>query len=221
MSTLSKSYVSFFKELSANNNREWFQENKKRYEEHVKKPFNELVADVIARMQKLDPGLQLEPKDAIFRIYRDVRFAKDKSPYKPFMAAAVGRGGRKDHGYPGIYFQASAEGVSIAGGCWQPDKDRLHRIRTLIAKDPKRFRKIVDAPKFSSTFGKLDAEKNKIIPKEFKEVGEKVPEIYNKSFHYWADYKAQKHVTRDDLAKFIVDHYKIAEKFNEFLLETI
>lgn len=218
---LSKKFVSFFKELSANNNREWFHAHKKRYETDVKAPFEALTADVIKRMQKLDPEISVEPKDCVFRIYRDVRFSKDKSPYKTHMAAAVGRGGRKDHSYPGVYFHADAEGVAIAGGCWQPDKDRLYRIREKIAGDPKRFQRILNAKKFKETFAGLEGEKNKIIPKEFREAGEIVPEIYNKSFHYWAPYKGQKYVIQKDLAKFIVDHYKTAKAFNEFLIETL
>ncbi|MDX1478344.1 MAG: DUF2461 domain-containing protein [Saprospiraceae bacterium] len=218
---LSKQFVSFFKDLSANNNREWFHENKKRYEQHVKAPFEALTGEVIERMKKLDPEITVTPNECVFRIYRDVRFSKDKSPYKTHMAAAVGRGGRKDHSYPGVYFQADGEGVSIAGGCWQPDKDRLYRIRAKIAEDPKRFQRILNGKKFKETFKGLEGERNKVIPKEFREVGEQVPEIYNKSFHYWTSYKGQKHVTRDDLAKFIVDHYKTAKAFNEFLIETL
>ena len=218
---LSKKFTTFFKELEQNNNREWFQSNKKRFEEDVKMPFEELTQQVIDRMKKLDPEITLTPKECVFRIYRDTRFSKDKSPYKTHMAAVVSRGGRKDHTYPGVYIHVDGHKVAIAGGCWQPDKDRLYRIREKIAKDPKAFRKIVDAKKYKDTFGELAGEKNKIIPKEFREAAEAVPEIYNKSFHYWVEYKGQKHVTDPDLAKNIVDHYKTAGKLNEFLIETI
>ncbi len=221
MGTLSRKFVDFFKELAGNNERDWFKANKKRYEEHVKEPFEQLTGEVITFMTKYDPEIDLSPKDCVFRIYRDVRFSKDKSPYKLHMAAAVGRGGRKDHTYPGVYFHASAEGVSVAGGCWQPDKERLYRIRTKMAEDPKRVRKILDNKKFKETFGGLGGDKNKIIPKEFREAAEAVPEIYNKSFHYWAEYKGQKYVTRDDLARFIVDHFKLAKDWNTFLIETL
>lgn len=221
MSTLSKHYVTFFKELASNNNREWFHANKSRFEEHVKAPFEALTGGVIGLMQKIDPTITLAPKDAVFRIHRDVRFGADKSPYKSHMAAVVGRGGRKDHSYPGVYFQIGVDGLAIAGGCWEPDKDRLIRIRTAMAENPKRIRKILDSKKFKETFGGLGGEKNKIIPKEFQKAGELVPEIYNKSYHYWTEYKTQKDVLRDDLPKFIVDHYKVAKEFNEFLIETM
>jgi len=218
---LSKEYVSFFKELEQNNYREWFHENKKRYEEHVKAPFEQLTQDVIDRMKKLDPEIAVTPKECVFRIYRDVRFSKDKSPYKTHMAAVVSRGGRKDMSYPGIYFQINGHAVMMAGGVWQPDKERLYRIREKIAKDPKAFRKILDAKKFHDTFGELKGERNKIIPKEFREVGETVPEIYNKSFHYWKEMSGQKYVTAKDLDKVLVDNFKVAGKFNDWLIETL
>jgi uncharacterized protein (TIGR02453 family) len=217
---LSKDFISFFKELEQNNYREWFHANKKRFEKDVKKPFEELTQQVIDRMRKIDPEIHITPKDSVFRIHRDVRFSKDKSPYKTHMAAVVSRGGRKDMSYPGIYFQVTAHAVMIAGGIWQPDKDRLYRIREKIADDPKAFRKIVDAKKYKETFGELNGEKNKRIPKEFVEAGETVPEIYNKSFHYWRELRGQKYITAKDLDKILVDHYKIASKFNDWLVDT-
>jgi uncharacterized protein (TIGR02453 family) len=221
MAYLTKEYVNFFKELAANNNREWFTENKARYEEAVKKPFEALTGDIIARMHKLDPEITLEPKDAIFRIYRDIRFSSDKTPYKLHLSAVVSRGGRKDHTYPGLYYQVGVEGVAIAGGCWEPPKDMLYAIRKAIARQPQRFRKLLDNRKFKATFEGLGGEKNKIIPKEFRATGEVVPEIYNKSFHYWREYKTQKDVLRNDLPQFIVQHFKVARELNDFLAEAM
>ncbi len=221
MSALTKHYITFFKELASNNNRDWFNANKYRFEEYVKTPFENLTVEVIAQMHKLDPQIMLSAKEAIFRIHRDVRFGNDKSPYKTHMSAVVGRGGRKDHSYPGVYFQIGVDGLAIAGGCWEPDKDRLTRIRKAMAENPKRIRKILDDKKFKETFSGLGGEKNKIIPKEFQKAAELVPEIYHKSFHYWTEYKTQKDILRDDLSKFIVDHYKIAKEFNAFLVETM
>jgi uncharacterized protein (TIGR02453 family) len=221
MSGLSKQYAAFFKDLATRNDRDWFNANKKRFEEDVKKPFEALTADVIGLMQKQDPKIAIEVKDAVFRIYRDTRFAKDKTPYKLHMSAVVNRGGRKDHSYPGIYYQIGVDGVAVAGGVWEPDKDQLLKIRKAIAKDPKAFRKILDKKKFKETFNGLGGDQNKIIPKELREAGEIAPEIYNKSFHYWREYKTQKDVVRADLAKFIVGHYEIGRELNDFLLEAM
>jgi uncharacterized protein (TIGR02453 family) len=218
---LSKEYVAFFKQLASNNNTEWFNANKKKYEEHVKKPFTELVQEVIERMKKLDPKIKLEPKDCIFRINRDIRFSADKSPYKNYMAAAVSRGGRKDHTIPGIYFHIEANMVSIAGGSWEPQKEDLLKIRKAIAKDPKQVNKILAAKKFADMYKGLGGEKYKIIPPEFKEAGAIAPVMYNKSFHYEKQYKGETNVTRKDLAQFIVSHYQAAEGWNDFLREAL
>jgi uncharacterized protein (TIGR02453 family) len=120
--SLSKEYVSFFKKLSANNNTEWFNANKKKYEQDVKAPFYQLVQEVIDLMKKLDPAIKVEPKDCVFRINRDIRFSNDKNPYKNYMAAVVSAGGRKDTTTPGIYFHVEANTLSIAGGSYAPPK---------------------------------------------------------------------------------------------------
>lgn len=218
---LSKSFMTFLQELEVNNNRDWFHANKKRFEAEVKLPFEQLTNEVIELMKKLDPEITVTPKECVFRIHRDVRFSKDKSPYKLHMASVVSRGGRKDVTYPGVYFQIDGNSISIAGGAWAPDSKRLYRIREKIASDPKAFRKIVDAKKYKETFGEMTGEKNKIIPKEFRGAAEVVPEIYNKSFHFWRNYKGQKYVTDKNLAKTIVEHFKIASKLNEFLIDTV
>ena len=95
---LTKEYNSFFKQLTANNSTEWFNANKKKYEQHVKEPFHQLVQEVIDRMKKIDPGIKMEPKESVYRLNRDVRFSNDKNPYKTFMAAVVSRGGKNKVG---------------------------------------------------------------------------------------------------------------------------
>ena len=98
MSTyFSPDFLQFFKELAANNHKEWFDENRKRYETVVKKPFEVFVQHAIDEMAKLDPRLsELDPKKCIFRINRDIRFSKDKAPYKLNRSAAISVGGRND-----------------------------------------------------------------------------------------------------------------------------
>ena len=116
---LSLQFVDFFQELEHNNYREWFNTNKKRFEKDVKAPFEDLTEEVIHLMQKIDPEITVTPRECVFRIYRDVRFSKNKEPYKTHMAAVVTRGGRKDMTWPGLYYQINHHGVSVAGGCWR------------------------------------------------------------------------------------------------------
>jgi len=218
---LSKEYVSFFKELAANNSSEWFNANKKRYEQHVKAPFTELVQEVINLMKKIDPQIKVEPKDCVFRINRDIRFSNDKSPYKNYMAAIVSRSGRKEMNVPGIYFHAEANKLVIAGGSYEPPKEQLEKIRKAIAKDPKRVNKILLGKKFSDMYDGLGGEKYKVLPAEYKALAEQAPALYHKSFHYEKEYKGESYITRKDLAKFIVDHYAAADAWNKFLEEAL
>jgi len=96
MSYFTKDFIKFLKGLNKNNEREWFHANKKDYVTHVKDPFKAFVQLIIDKMQKVDPTVVITPKDAIFRINRDIRFSKDKTPYKTNVSAAISAGGRKD-----------------------------------------------------------------------------------------------------------------------------
>ncbi len=98
---LNKNFLSYLKDLKNNNNRDWFHENKKRYESDLKKPFLQLLEQLIQRLQSFSPEIQITPKEAIFRINRDIRFSKDKSPNKTHVAAILSKYGRKSKGYPG------------------------------------------------------------------------------------------------------------------------
>jgi uncharacterized protein (TIGR02453 family) len=95
--------VAFFKELEENNNKEWFEKNKKRYEASVKKPMLEFAAEMIERMRAIDPEITMLPKNSVFRIHRDTRFSKDKSPYKTNAGLVVTRGEKHNPGIPGLY----------------------------------------------------------------------------------------------------------------------
>ena len=182
MAYFSKDFLQFFKELAANNHKEWFDLNRKRYEKEVKKPFSNFVGDLISAVAKDDPLVNIEPKDAIFRINRDVRFSKDKSPYKIQVSAVVGPGGKKDKTSPGIYVELTPEHVRVYGGVYITDKDQLNDIRTHILENLKEFDGIIHEKGFVKYFGEIRGEQNKIIPKEFKDAAETQPLLFNKQF---------------------------------------
>ncbi len=218
MQYFTQDFISFFKELTKNNHREWFHEHKKDYENHVKKPFYQLVGDVISLLkEKHDPHLELEVKNAVFRINRDIRFSKDKSPYKTHVAAVISRGGRKDLMDPGIYLHLSNGVVNIGGGCYQPDKKTLHNIRTAILKNPKAVDKILKQKNFKKTYGELKGEKNKRLPKEFAPHQEAIPLLLNKQFYFMSAYDPKEVLFREDLPEFILEHYTVAKPWNQFL----
>jgi uncharacterized protein (TIGR02453 family) len=219
MSWFTDDFNKFFKDLAKNNNKEWFDANRKRYEGSVKKPFEAFIAELIKRVQKLDPRVKLEPKDAIFRINRDIRFSKDKTPYKMNASAIVSAGGRKDHGDPGIYIELGPEHVQIYGGSYEPEKDQLEAIRRKIAADPKAFKKVYEAKDFKKFFNRIEGEKNKVMPAEFKEAVKLEPLIANKQFYYHAKLPA-KSVTDPKFMDVVMEHYKAMRPVNAYLKTT-
>ena len=105
MKYFTSDFVEFFKDLAKNNQKEWFHENKKRYEASIKNPFTLFLKDLIAEIQKFDSELHIEPKDCILRINRDVRFSKDKTPYNLHYTAFISKGGKKDKSIPGFFLR--------------------------------------------------------------------------------------------------------------------
>ncbi len=216
MAWFTPDFNKFFIELAPNNNKEWFDANRKRYEGSVKKPFEAFVAEVIKQVAKVDPKVTIDPREAIFRINRDVRFSKDKAPYKSRMSAVVAAGGRKDHSSGGIYFEIGPENVAFYGGQYMPDKEQLQRIREHIATNLGQFKKLRTAKAFVDRFGEIQGEKNKIVPKEFKEGLAKEPLIANKQFYFMAEL-SPKIVTDPELMAILMDHYKVMKPMNDFL----
>src|SRR5688500_10433856 len=140
MSYFNSSFLKFFKELSKNNATEWFNENRKTYENEVKKPFSDFVEEMIKRIQKYEPEVQIKASDAIMRINKDIRFSKDKTPYNTYVAANISAYGKKDKSYPGFYFQLSPTGIHIYGGVYMVENDVLQQIRSYIAGHQKEFK---------------------------------------------------------------------------------
>lgn len=220
MAFFTNDYLEFFKELAANNHKDWFDENRKRYQESVKKPFDAFVDAVINEMRKTDSSINIQAKDAVFRINRDIRFSQDKTPYKLNRSAIIAPGGKKNKTFPGLYFEFSPEHVRVYTGAYMPDKDQLQALREEISDNLNEFNKIITNKKFIDTYQEVRGEKNARIPKEFKESGEKQPLIYNKNFYVYTTLPPEV-ILEDDLVKTITNTYKIAEPFANFLKKPI
>ena len=218
MTYFNSSFVEFFKGLAANNSKEYFDEHRKTYEKEVKKPFHKLILDLSQELSKFDPAIgQLELKNALFRINRDIRFSKDKSPYNLHVSAVVSPYGRKDMQYPGLYIQLSVDECHFGGGMYMPDKDNLMKIRKFIGENPKEFDKLLKDKAFTKVYGSLaKSESNKILPKELKQYSDSHPLIFNKQFYYMAQHPGEKTVLREDLIPFIVSHYQAAQNWDAF-----
>lgn len=212
----SREFVIFFKKLSVNNTSEWFKANKTTYDLHVKEPFEFFVADVIDVLKKHDRKINMTAKEAIFRINRDTRFSKDKSPYKTNMSAAVSTRG-KNPAFPGLYLEVNHEGLTLMGGAYMIEKENLLKLRQTISANMKDFQKLVKDKRFVSRFGKIEGEKHKLLSEEFKPIALKEPLIANKQFYFSAKLPA-KLVTDNKLLKTVEEYYVTAKPINEFLI---
>jgi uncharacterized protein (TIGR02453 family) len=161
-----KTVIDFISELDKNNNRDWFNANKNKYLE-AKSEFETMVNQLIAKVHKFDPEIgTLAAKDCVFRIYRDVRFSKDKSPYKTNMGGFIAKGGRKGMS-AGYYLHIDTNQAFIAGGMYMPPADLLKKIRMEIMYNIDEFKSIISKPSFTKTFGQIEGEKLKRPPKDF------------------------------------------------------
>ncbi|MDH7447386.1 DUF2461 domain-containing protein [Aquimarina sp. 2201CG14-23] len=220
MKYFTEDFNAFFKDLTLNNHKDWFQEHKKRYEASVKKPFSTFVRAMIEEIQKLDAEVLIEPKDCILRINRDIRFSKDKSPYNLYYTAIISKVGKKDKSIPGIFIRFSPEMVGVMGGCFNLSKEQLHRIRTKINGDPTKFRNLIQQKDFVQKFGEIRGDVMKRIPKEWQEACEKEPLIANKQFYFLGE-EALDLITSTNLIKELMEYWKAMHPVNEFLTKAV
>ncbi|MEM7367126.1 MAG: DUF2461 domain-containing protein [Bacteroidota bacterium] len=221
MKYFDQEFLHFFQELGQNNHREWFNDNKKRYTQFVKEPFEAFVESMLDLSQELFPGMEnIRPKDCIFRIYRDVRFSKDKSPYKTHMSAVISSGGRKDMTSPGMYVQLSAEDSRLYSGLYKLDKHQLLHIREAISQQMDTFASLISDAHFKETFGQIQGEKNKRLQEPFKELSERQPLLFNKSFYYFKTFPADS-ILKEDFAQQLIQTYEACRPISEFFHEAI
>jgi len=161
----SRGALTLLRQLKRNNKREWFQAHKDVYDEEVLGPLKLFVEELDVRFGEFAPEFVGDPKRSIFRIYRDVRFSKDKSPYKTHAAAwfkhqnsAHGVGSETHGGGAGFYFHLEPGASFIGGGIWMPPRETLNQLRDSIAAKPAEFEKAMGATAFKRRFGKLSEE---------------------------------------------------------------
>jgi uncharacterized protein (TIGR02453 family) len=216
MEYFTSEYQKFFRELSKNNRKTWFDANRRRYEEHVKEPFTAFVGVMIDLIRADDPEVAITAKDAIFRINRDIRFSKEKFPYKTHMAANVSKEGRKSKEWPGFYFQFAADRVMVGGGAHVVEPTSLLKIRRAIIKDLPAFKKLVTAKDFRTRYGSLEGERNKVLPPEFRQCVAEEPLVANKQFYFMSDLDAADLLAKD-LPDRLMKYYRAGRDMSAFL----
>jgi uncharacterized protein (TIGR02453 family) len=163
--------IQFLADLAENNDRAWFQPRKTDYERLLKEPLEALCVALQERFEARGLPLSADPGRSPFRIYRDVRFSKDKSPYKTNVAAAFRwtEGGEMSHeeGDPGGYFHLAPGEAFVGGGMWHPPKEKLAAFRRTLDTDPGSVHAVIDDPLFVSTFGHINGDRLSRVPQGY------------------------------------------------------
>jgi len=153
---LSAKTFTFLEELAANNNREWFEANKGRYESLVREPALDFISAMAPSLSEFAPNFRADPRKmggSLMRVFRDTRFSRDKTPYKTNIGIQFRHALGKDVHAPGFYLHIADDGCFLGVGCWHPEGDALGRIRERIAEDPERWFAVRDDKKFRSFWG--------------------------------------------------------------------
>ena len=205
----------FLTRLKENNNREWFTEHKPEFIQ-AKEAFEKNVTDFINIVKEIDPSVGDQvAKDCIFRIYRDTRFAKDKTPYKTNMGAFVSKGGRKSP-LAGYYLHLEPNASMIAGGIYCPQSDVLKAVRKEIYHFPDEFKQILFDSEFKDVFPLMYEDKLKMAPKGFPKDFEDIELLKYKSYtvlHSPTDAE----LTGKNAESHIKRVVKVLEPFNSFI----
>ena len=215
--------TAYLAELSENNNRAWFVMNKPRYD-ILRAEFLQVVIRLIADLSRFDPAIaNCNPKKALFRINRDLRFSREKIPYKTRFSAALNPSGLKkpsQGGGPSYYFHIDKQGkLLVAAGEWMPPPDRLRAIRTHIVADPDGFLSVLKEGKFKRTFGTLQEESKLIrVPKGYAADHPLAEYLKLKSYIAWIEIDVPK--DPDMLEKTLRDTFKNAWPLISWLRQT-
>ncbi len=180
-----KAFFDFFVALKANNDRDWFNAHKARYHEDVVVPMSAFIEAMAPRLAKISRHFHADPRPhggSMFRIYRDVRFSKDKRPYKEHAAAHFRHHQARDAHAPGFYVHLAPDEVVIAGGIWKPPKDPLLAIRTRIAEHPGMWTRVINDKALVKTFGGVSGEALQRAPRPFDPQHRHIDDIKRKTF---------------------------------------
>ena len=207
--------IEFLEELAKNNNREWFQKNKKWYEESRDK-FLFLTDVMINEIRKFDPEIPVvSPKDCMFRIFRDVRFSNDKQPYKTNFGSYISKGGRKGM-YSGYYFHIGTEESFVGGGLYMPPSEPLKAVRKHLAENAEEFLEIINQPSFKKIYPVMYDDKLKTAPKGFPKDHEYIDLLRYKSFVF-SKLLSRKDIQGEKYIQIMVEACRQLYPINHFL----
>ncbi len=215
-----KDFFAFFSELADNNGRSWFEENKPRYEESVVGPCLDFISAMGPELKKISPHFTAIPKKtggSMFRIYRDTRFSKDKTPYKTNAALHFRHALGKDAHAPGFYLHLEPGQVFFGGGMWMPPSDALKKIRAAIDEDQASWKKVKSNKRLKDTFGAL-AEGDPLTrpPKGYAQDHSLIEDLKKRSFFVMRD-SSPKSALKPDFIREVSETYRAASPLMSFL----
>lgn len=203
MSDIKKELFKFFRDLSKNNDRDWFQRNKPRYELDVKEPLLQFISDFGAPLRRINPHLVADPRPvggSLFRIYRDVRFSSDKSPYKTHAGVRFPHEESKTVHAPGYYLHLEPGTVFAAAGIWHPDPVTLKKVRDTIVADSSGWKRAVS----QTVKGKctLGGESLKKVPRGYDPEHPFASDLKRKDFIVYLPFSETEACARDFMKRF-------------------
>ena len=214
---LQASNFEFIKALAKNNNRDWFQKNKDRYLKELEN-IEKFADALLLEMNKHDVIETPSGKKSLFRIYRDVRFSKDKKPYKDHWSGSFKRAGKSRRG--SYYFHIQPGASFAGGGFWGPNPEDLKRIRDEFARDPKSFKKILNSTNFKKNFGEMLGEQIKTTPKGYDANDPAIDLLRYKQFLLMRKF-SDKEVLSPDFLKKLNETFKNMRPFLDYMTETL
>lgn len=214
-----KETLDFLRKLRENNNREWFNENKAEYEK-VREHFVSKVDELLRATTAFDEELVgLDAKNTLFRIYRDVRFSPDKSPYKTYFSAYFAKGGRKSI-RAGYYLHLEPDNCLLAGGVWCPESKLLKSLRQAVYDHSDEFLGIIKAPEFIKSYPQLEGDMLKTVPAPFPK-DTPLGELVRHKDYTVTSHKKESFFDSSDWVSKAAGEFKKLEPFNRFLNYTV
>ena len=212
----------FLEQLESNNNRSWFKANKSRYENDVREPARVFVRAMAEPLYELSPHFVADDSKmggSLMRIYRDTRFAKDKTPYKTNVGIQFRHNAGKDVHAPGFYVHLEVDTAFVGIGMWRPDSRALTMVRTKIAEEPDRWRAIITEPGFSKVF-EQGGESLKRAPRGFDNDHPLIEELKRKSFIASSNLPTEQ-ATTGDFVGLVGSYFRKGRDYIRFLCDAI
>ena len=217
-----KDFFPYFRDLAANNNREWFNDHKPRYIATVVEPMSAFISAMAPRLKKISPHYRADPKPhggSMFRIYRDTRFSKDKTPYKTHAACHFRHAAGKDAHAPGFYAHFEFDGLYFGGGVWRPASKQLSIIRDAIVDAPSAWNRIVNGKAIKAQGG-LRGDGLKRPPRGYDPDHRHVEDLKRKSFYVMGEFEPGL-LHSSEVLDAAETAYRAARPLNRFITESL